>query len=192
MKNLLIATTVLACLAGVASAQLTVSVVNQGDGVYEIVLDGVGVTAFEGDFVGTFVQQKAYDAPIDTPDLEFVDVAGTLVTSTNDTHFNFLPDELLAVAGPYETANTLGGTFGIAPAAQGTPLSLATINLGSDQGELFFSPNGAGGTFDVNATVADASGAEYEMVGTFVVPEPATMSLLGLGGLAVLRRRRKA
>ena len=41
-------------------------------------------------------------------------------------------------------------------------------------------------------TTAAFQGAGFENITLNVVPEPATMSLLALGGLAILRRRRKA
>ena len=39
---------------------------------------------------------------------------------------------------------------------------------------------------------SDASVMYYDDISLSLVPEPATMALLGIGGLAVIRRRRKA
>ena len=42
------------------------------------------------------------------------------------------------------------------------------------------------------ADMVNPVSADYDITGTSVIPEPATMSLLGLGALSLLRRKRKA
>jgi len=44
---------------------------------------------------------------------------------------------------------------------------------------------------DIFPVTADASVMYYDDISLIEIPEPATMSLLALGGLAMLRRRRR-
>ena len=108
----------------------------------------------------------------------------------DDSHFSLVADDMLTVtapdsdsdhsAGAFGTGTYLTGEFGIKPAAVATDLLLARIvTCGTCPGVL-----------SVDIDVADAGGSETSLEGEIPCPEPATMALLGVGAVALIRRRR--
>ncbi len=64
------------------------------------------------------------------------------------------------------------------------------VSFGTATGQTFAKFRGM--DFQVMVTFGGVSGPNYiDNVGLVVIPEPATLSLLALGGLAVLRRKHR-
>ena len=134
------------------------------------------VAAFDGGFSGAMNQVLA-GGFLDVPSLED---AGFLTPTekSQDSHFLFMDADLTAIVDlPAETSNSLTGIFGITVASRKTELPFAQIVLADGDSIALIGEvaNGTGDIFDVSTTI----------------PEPATMSLLGLGAVAIIRRRRK-
>jgi hypothetical protein len=133
------------------------------------------VAAFDGGFSGPMSQFKVASI-LDTPTLTIAN-ALSAGEKSQDSHFLFLDTQLLPETPPAETANSLTGVFAVNVPDRAESLEFAQIVLADGDsialtGEV---ANGDGDLFDVST----------------VIPEPATMSLLGLGALAIIRRRRK-
>ena len=133
------------------------------------------VAAFDGGFSGAMNQIKVAGV-VATPTL---DMAGLLTPTeaSQDSHFLFLNSQLTSVTTPAETANSLTGVFAVNVPDRAESLEFAQIVLADGDsialtGEV---ANGAGDLFDISTTI----------------PEPASMTLLGLGALAIIRRRRR-
>jgi hypothetical protein len=183
MKRITLVLGVMMTLAMAAPADVIVVVdpgVDAGGGLTRYTVHLVAnssadaVVAFDGGFSGPMNQVLFGGAP--TPTLDFFSFM-TPTEKAQDSHFLFLLAELDQATPPAETSNSLTGIFGIKPAFRQTELPFAQIVLADGDsitltGEV---ANGAGDAFDVST----------------VIPEPATMSLLGLGALAIIRRRRK-
>jgi hypothetical protein len=135
------------------------------------------VAAFDGGFSGAMNQVGAFSGALPTPTLDNVNAYLTPTEKSQDSHFLFLIDQLVIETAPAETASSLTGVFGVKVPDRAESLEFAQIVLADgDSVELTgTASNGAGDAFDVST----------------VIPEPATMSLLGLGALAIIRRRRK-
>jgi len=96
--------------------------------------------------------------------------------------------------------DTYGATF--APAAAiGTVLMSFSVQVPTDWDgtKIIIAPLAAGEAFDVAdsdgpyeavASYGNLEATDYNIRGIELVPEPITMALLGLGGLALIRRRR--
>lgn len=163
-----------------------------GAATFEAVNDG---TAFEGTYYGRITNTTApLGAVIKQANLAAGSVApGSEVTisfvargsaAVGGVHFAELFSELSG--GGTSSAEILGGGPLFPPSdTDWTPYSFTTT-LGPDVS--------GGVTLQFVATTGAASGSEsileIDAVSVDVVPEPTSLALLGLGGLAMMRRRR--
>ena len=130
-------------------------------------------TAWDGSFDGPMNQLKAF-AVLDTPTMTNAAHLGADIVK--DSHFLLADDELIIVNTPSESAVQLDGTFAIKPASVGMDLELAQIVIA------------AGSTVVMSGEAANSAGTKFAT--NAVIPEPASLSLLILGGLGLIRRRR--
>ncbi len=203
MKNLAILA-VIGLVASVSgAAEITFTLINNTNGTFELYVeaDQGGLSGYSIDLV-------------DTTDIDNLSVTGVnAAAGYADCGFN-LGRSVDGGASPLTGAqnntqpNTLVYNFGTAPGgftAVATPSDLrGTVNnpftyapgLGTLLASGTFSGDGADFGPEVNGNVFESVGSQYSDVAdvtTVVVPEPATMSLLGLGGVfAAIRRRRRA
>ena len=132
-----------------------------------------------------------------------IDVTGT---QTADTFDNLAAAHIHVGAPPGTNAPVRWGFFG-APDNDINPDNLVVIPFAAGVGGSFFSvwnqPEGNAGTTLTSNLPAILAGLSYinfhtvqfpggEIRGQITVPEPATLTLLGLAGLAAVRRRRTA
>jgi len=147
--------------------------------------------------LGAPAEPPLFPFPFYTPT---VTEAGGLPDPTIDTHFNLeQADFVPAIVPPTETNDfsfgisgsgwteglgSLSVQAGVATQAAAPTLDLVNLAvLGSLGGHI--SRSGFG---PLVAIIGEKSGAEYEF---YLIPEPAALSLLCLGGLAALLRRRR-
>ncbi len=134
------------------------------DGMIMSTLDEGEVEFFEFDYDGTS------DFAIST--------AGTDLDPSNDTEL-----ALYDSSGAVVLTNDDSGTL----------LSALVVSGGDlDAGTYFLAAGGFNTTFgdDFQATSTSVNSGPLTITGLSVVPEPTSLALLGLGGLAALRRRR--
>ena len=91
--------------------------------------------------------------------------------------------------GEVEGLGALGGEAGIATGAAGPTLDLANLAWLTSVGVTGIT-GVPGGTHLAHAIIGDSDGAEVTF--DFYIPEPASMTMLGLGAVAMFLRRRRA
>jgi len=181
MKSITLVLGVMMTLAMAAPADVIVDVgtgVSVGSGLTSYTVWLVAetpadwVTGFDGEFGGPMNQIKY--GTLYTPTL---DNASQLADPGQDSHFLFLNAELL-IDTVAETANSLTGVFGVKESYRAESLEFAQIVLAD------------GASIPLIGEVGTVAGGSPVDIST-IIPEPASMSLLGLGALAIIRRRRR-
>ncbi|MCK4602099.1 MAG: PEP-CTERM sorting domain-containing protein [Phycisphaerae bacterium] len=202
--RILILLVLIGSLAHIASASFIVNVqqdtvtppTDAGLVAYNVYVVGSGpddkMAAFNADFAGTWIHQvwvSVDDVWTATPYRKDLSIGGGKYR--NDSHFGYLASELLVPSGNATETNDfsvdaltgkgLGGLWcpadlGVTNIHQSANAHLARIVL----------PEGARAALDLK--VWNQNG-DYFPMGQTVVPEPATLAMLVLGGVVMLRRK---
>jgi hypothetical protein len=137
------------------------------------------VVAFDGGFYGSMNQIWKFGNTAPTPDLEVF--PGDTAPDPCDSHFLLLDSEELIVTAPAEdgpgTGSFLTATMGLGIVEQDLSIAQIVIPVGQSVQLTTTVANGAGDETGINVPIN-------------ALPEPATLGLLAMGGLAVIRRRR--
>lgn len=188
MRTLLVMT--IAVLLAVSFAQATVIAVHDGGTPVASLPGYTGyVVSLESDtadapagFDSTMDPLHGFNGPMNqvllmgtfpTPTLTF---GGMLPVPAEDSHFELLDADITAAVAPSETNIFLGGAFAlVSPGADPLPLALIVIADGSE--------------VHLTGFASDTAAAVLWPL-DLIIPEPLTLTLLGVGGLALIRRRR--
>jgi hypothetical protein len=144
-----------------------------------------------GGFAPTPLTQDALGGPADPLDTHFL-FSGVL----KDDAWPLDEDNDQQFGNGVGLGTSLNALFGVSQANLAPSIDMVQITMPCPEcadGELVFSETDPGlpCTFLVNTKVSDDGGNAGEFSGyVSCVPEPATMSLLALGGLVAIRRRR--
>ena len=184
MKRMTLVLGVIMTLAMAAPADLVAIVdpgVDLGGGLISYTVRMVAdspadqLDGFDGTFQGTLNQIKAFGT-LDTPTLTNADFL-TPDEQARDTHFLLWDTELnVVLTAPNETSSLLNGVFTIHVAAQEQDLAFAQIVLPEGETAL------------LTGEASNASGTVFDV--STVIPEPMTVSLLSVGVVFILRRRK--
>lgn len=207
MGRLLIAMMVVVLVTSVASATVvtwTMTATANGDGTSRYLLKAQNPDGAIVGFTGTFyssggIMQLLGDKDGDVPDvLEQIDARADALAADGylgydknyDTHvytaFQFIPEPFT------QTATSYGGFAGSNPpwpTTQGKTAPVSVLQLVSATGldlNLNLGYRGVMGIWD-----GVTSHPVVELNADFGIPEPATLTLLGLGAVAALIRRRR-
>ncbi|MCX8090970.1 MAG: PEP-CTERM sorting domain-containing protein [Verrucomicrobiae bacterium] len=143
----------------------------------------------------------------------FLNIANTFGTTPLSLRerTNLSSTELLGTATDWTTLSSGGGVAGDPGFVNGTPYTMK-FTLARNSGQLDFSVSVVGGSLNIShsvtdptpstfvfdafalrsTTAADTPTMQFRNFRVEVIPEPASIGLLGLGGLAVLLGRRRA
>jgi len=168
--------------------------------VYNVALVDVGSTvdtlnAVDVVIAGQLYQVSAFGGAIATPDMQFASMLGADMGT--DTHFlvwnvgaaSYPQWQATVTPAAEDNDGSLGPTAGGGLAGWGTALSVIStyINAGDIVLAQVAVPAGAGAA--LAGSCSDVTGEVFQL--SVPIPEPATMSLLLLGGLGLVARKRR-
>lgn len=155
------------------------------------------------------VNDQAWDGsssvlPSDLIQLSLVDTEGSVSGGPSVLGISISDGDLVGASGLTTAVGWILNTSSIAASGGGLIASLNASSFNTPATEVyeieFHVPNLAasstitvsitGGSYETAAVDFSPSGGTAGLAEIHVAPEPVTMSLLGLGGLALLRRRR--
>jgi hypothetical protein len=185
MKLVMMGAVVLMGVAA-ASAQAAVSISvassDVGSGLTQYILTAhandatYGINAFDVTITGDLNQ--VHPASLDTT---FQDLNVLMPNPDLDTQFLFLSaNSVIAPNTSFDTTSTLASAFSTGAAAYSDVAFVQVVV-----------PTGSSFHYDAQIAVNDALGTATSLQGSVPVPEPASLGLLAVGGLALLRRRRR-
>ncbi len=178
-----------------AQAAITASVTSQattglsGYTTYSVTLttDTDLLASFDISFNGSMNQvSPSGNETIFLPENPSIYIASTVdLILERDSHFLFRESQLTVVGSSSESGTSLAATFAF-PAGTNDPMMASSINIA----QIVIAD---GNTVEITGVVAVApfggSSPVDVTLSSFTIPEPASISLLAIGGLALLRRR---
>ena len=157
--------------------------------------DSVGVVSGHD----SSLNQMWYLDVLDTPTLD--NAALLAGAAAVDTHFLFLNDDMLVPPGlGFSPTEDLAGThitgaFGVAPSKVANSVDFIQVAFAGSMPELTLKEGETAGvalySFSVTYKEPAAKGSEQSFFSGAIIPEPATMTLLAIGGLGALIRRKR-